>query len=343
MQGEINKFVDTTFIPNNIVYEKDAWLWTFGDGQSSTSENPEYAYSQPGIYDVSLTISLNNGCVETIVFEDYIEVYDVLVDLESINEICVDNEVPFSSIIDLPADVTNPVKTYSWNFGDGDTSDKANPIHTYTSVGVYDVSLTVELESGCIYNIDYADHIAIYDDYIDVDLNLVSDTLVFPFDDPLYIQTTTNNFDSISWSLDGNFISNDNDLLYNLPEEYNKDYLNIFVEYFEGSCSMTDELFIPATYTNNLFIPNAFTPNGDPYNGGFKPFGRVVDHALKYHFVIYNRFGQEYFNSTDKEEAWLGLSKDNDEVSQGLYVWTLEIITKHSGSYSKNGVVMLIK
>lgn len=341
--GEINTFVDTTFIPNGITYEIVEWLWTFGDGQSSTSETPLYAYNQPGIYDVTLQVTLDNGCVETITREDYVEVYDVDISFESIQEICVNNTIPFTSSVILPNTVENPVVSYEWSFGDGETSDEANPEHIYTTIGVYDISLTVELQSGCTYHIFSQNHISIFDDYIDVDVDVITDTVSYPFSEDLYIKTTTNNFDSISWNLNGMYVSSDNNLQYNLGEGFNEDYLNIIVEFFEGSCMMTKEIHIPATYTNNLFIPNAFTPNGDGLNDVFKPEGRIVDHAIHYKFVIYNRYGQEYYNSTDKKKGWTGVNKNNVEVDQGLYVWTLDIITKHSGSYSKNGVIMLIK
>ena len=304
--GEGNQFVDTTFIPAGISYEVVEWLWTFGDGQSSSSETPTHTYDQSGIYDVSLTVTLDNGCVETILIEDYIEVYDVEVTFESIEEICVNNTVPFTSSIEALAAVNNPVISYEWNFGDGNTSDEANPNHIYTEIGTYDVSLSVVLSSGCSFQIFYLDHINIFDDYIDVDIDVITEQMVFPFDDPLYIKTTTNNFDSVSWSLNDVVISNDNDLQYNIGEEYNEEELHVVVEFFEGSCKMSKELFIPAIYKNNLFIPNAFTPNGDNTNDVFKPTGRVVDHAEKFHFVIYNRYGQEYFNSTNKEEGWDG-------------------------------------
>ena len=341
--GEENKFEDTTFIPAHITYEITDWLWNFGDGQTSVSENPLHTYTQPGIYDVTLQVTMDNGCVETITKQGYIEVYDVEVDIESITEICVNNPIQFNNALILPPNVTNPVTKYVWNFGDGTTSDEANPVHIYTSVGIYDVSLYVELATGCSYQISYPDHMTIFDDYVDVDLNIVTDTITFPFNNPLVIETTTNNFDSVAWSLDDVFVGNTPDLNYMIGEEYNGEYLEVFVEFFEGSCSISKQVHIPVTYTGDLFIPNAFTPNGDSRNDGFKPFGRVVDHADKYKFTIYNRFGQMYFNSTNKNEAWLGYSLDNEEVSQGIYVWTLDIVTKHSGKYSKTGVVTLIK
>ncbi len=341
--GEVNTFVDTTFFPADITYEIVEWLWTFGDGQSSSSETPQHTYDHPGFYDVSLTVTLNNGCVETISIEDYIEVYDVDLELESVKEICVNNVVPFTSMLTLPDGVINPIVSYQWDFGDGETSDEANPEHEYTTVGEYDVSLGIELQTGCTYYISYQNHISIFDDYIDVDIDVLTDTMDYPFTEALYIKTTTNNFDSISWTLNDVHISSDNDLQYNIGEGYNEEYLNILVEFFEGSCTTSKEVFIPATYTNHLFLPNAFTPNGDDLNNVFKPKGRIVDHAVFYKFVIYNRYGQQYFNSSDKNEAWEGYNMDGVEVDQGLYVWTLDIVTQHSGSYSEKGVVMLMK
>lgn len=341
--GEVDKFNDTTFLSSSILYEITDWLWNFGDGQTSTSQNPEHIYSAPGFYDVTLTVVMNNGCTETIIKEDYVEVYDVDLSFEVDQEICVNNEVQFNSSVLMPLNVTNPVVTYEWSFGDGGTSDVANPIYVYDKIGVYDISLFVELQSGCTYEIDLPNYITVLDDYIDVDAYVVSNVLVYPFSEPLQINSTTNNFDSVEWVLDNNIISKSPYLNYLIGEDYNKEELVVDVDYFDGGCSIHKTFYIPVSYYGNLFIPNAFTPNSDNLNDGFKPTGRVVDHAEYYKFSIYNRYGQEYFTTTDKTEPWIGLNKDDVEVEQGIYVWTLEILTKHSGSYSKNGVVVLIK
>lgn len=341
--GEVNKFNDTTHVPAHIVYEITDWFWQFGDGQTSTSENPEHTYDAPGFYDVTLTVVMDNGCQETIVKENYIEVYDVEVDIESALEVCVTNDVPFNSSVLMPAIVNNPVVSYLWNFGDGNTSVEANPIHAYSSLGVYDVSLQIELQTGCSYSVSYSDYITVLDDYIDVDIDVLTEILVYPFSQPLQIESTTSNFDSVSWNMNDEFISNEEDLNYFIGEDYNEEEIKIDVDFFEGGCSIHKTVYLPVSYQDNIFIPNAFTPNGDGLNEGIKPVGRVVEHALYYKFTIYNRYGQEYFNSTDNNEYWMGFNHEGVAASQGVYVWTLEIITKHSGNYSKNGVVTLIK
>lgn len=341
--GELNKFEDTTELPPNITYEVIEWLWNFGDGQTSTSENPQHTYSEPGLYDITLHVIMDNGCEATIVKENYIEVYDVDIDLESLLEVCVNSENPFTSSVVIGASEINPAQSFLWDFGDGQTSDEPNPEHSYDEVGVYDVSLQVELETGCTYYIEYPNHITVIDDHIDSDIEVISDTLYYPFSDPILIETTSNNFDSIAWSIDNEYVGSENNLSYVLGESYNEEEVIVQAEFFEDGCSKVKTAYLPANYSNHLFIPNAFTPNGDGTNEGFKPVGRIVEHAEYYKFSIYNRYGQQYFSSTDHTEYWKGLNKKDVEVEQGIYVWTLEILTKHSGNYSMNGVVTLIK
>lgn len=53
-----------------------AYLWDFGNGDFSNSQNPSYIYTQPGVYTVSLIITNDGGCSDTLTKVDYIEVYD---------------------------------------------------------------------------------------------------------------------------------------------------------------------------------------------------------------------------------------------------------------------------
>jgi len=50
-------------------YFADAWLWDFGDGQTSTEENPYHQYEDPGTYKVSLNVTTSDGCVDSAVME----------------------------------------------------------------------------------------------------------------------------------------------------------------------------------------------------------------------------------------------------------------------------------
>jgi gliding motility-associated-like protein len=89
-----------------------------------------------------------------------------------------------------------------------------------------------------------------------------------------------------------------------------------------------------------FYIPNAFTPNNDGKNDIFKPllFGNVVS----YRFIVYNRFGQKVFESTDVTRGWdgtiKGIQQDND-----IFVWFCNYQFAGSLPEIKKGSVMLLR
>jgi len=120
------------------------WSWNFGDGGSSTLQNPSYTYNAAGNYTVSLTVTGPGGS-DTDVLIDYIAVADLppVADFAG---------VPLTGVAPHTVDFTNltsGVSTdYVWDFGDGGGSSQSNPSHTYTSAGTYTVALTATGPGG---------------------------------------------------------------------------------------------------------------------------------------------------------------------------------------------------
>lgn len=137
------------------------WSWDFGDGNTSTLQNPNHTYTANGTYSVCLTVTANcNGtiCTETIC-------YNVLVNgcnpcpcgLGPNFSFNTNNcTATFNSFV-----LTNgctQITGYSWDFGDGNTSTSPNPSHTYSASGTYTVCLTVYGTNGfksCVETICY--------------------------------------------------------------------------------------------------------------------------------------------------------------------------------------------
>lgn len=68
-----------------------------------------------------------------------------------------------------------------------------------------------------------------------------------------------------------------------------------------------------------LFVPNAFSPNGNGLNDEFLAFGQNIDDFECY---IYNRWGEEVFHSTDINSGWDG-NKDGQPAPDGVYSWVI--------------------
>jgi gliding motility-associated-like protein len=68
-----------------------------------------------------------------------------------------------------------------------------------------------------------------------------------------------------------------------------------------------------------IYFPNAFTPNNDGLNDIFKPI--ILGRPAVYHLIIYNRWGQKIFETSDPGQGWDGKIK-NKEQESGTYIWT---------------------
>ena len=140
-------FVDASTVPGTIPGDSiNSWSWNFGDGATSTLENPSHVYSSAGSYPVTLTIGTLGGCTNNNTATPFmITVYPDPIAAFSVNSTSFD--LPFETTI-----VTNQsvgASTYSWNFGDGTASTLIDPQHLYTQVGTFQIQLVAVTEFGC--------------------------------------------------------------------------------------------------------------------------------------------------------------------------------------------------
>jgi PKD repeat protein len=119
-----------------------SWQWLFGDGGSSTLQNPTYEYQDTGYFDVTLIVC-NEGCCDTLKFENYIHINPPI----AAYDVAFDCAKPFERVF---TDQSVGADEWLWNFGDGNTATTASPTHTYTATGAYNVNLFVKNNTtGC--------------------------------------------------------------------------------------------------------------------------------------------------------------------------------------------------
>ncbi|MEI8204206.1 MAG: PKD domain-containing protein, partial [Bacteroidota bacterium] len=139
--GDTMHFTD---ISNYTFYSINSWKWKFGDGDSSTLQNPSHFYNQPGIYHVSLKVINTNLCYDSTnitVIVDSLPVANFIVDT-----VCWHNETHFT---DSSLAFGSPNYDWQWTFGDGDSAFYQNPIHTYPDSLSYQAQLIVTNIMGC--------------------------------------------------------------------------------------------------------------------------------------------------------------------------------------------------
>jgi large repetitive protein len=142
-------FTDLSFSADTI----SSWQWDFGEPISgisnfSSQQNPGHMYGSPGTYTVTLIVSTNKGCSDTIALS--VVVHPLPVVNFSWMSACGGQSVFTSSISISSGSVSN----LAWNFGDLSSGSSnislfSNPTHTYGATGTYQVLLTATSNNGC--------------------------------------------------------------------------------------------------------------------------------------------------------------------------------------------------
>jgi PKD repeat protein len=121
-----------------------SFSWAFGDGSTSTAQNPSHTYTAAGTYTATLTVTDSASPANTAVSSTTVTVSAVGNPLTATaSAIPTSGQIPVTSAFNGTATGGTPPYSYSWNFGDGSTSTAQNPSHTYTAVGTYTATLTV--------------------------------------------------------------------------------------------------------------------------------------------------------------------------------------------------------
>ncbi|MDP6908450.1 MAG: PKD domain-containing protein, partial [Flavobacteriales bacterium] len=140
----VMQFTDTSTIISGSIAN---WSWYFGDGDIASTQNTSHVYSLGGQYTGALVVESDLGCVDTM--SKTIIVYPKpLADFDNLAACLNDsNEFIDQSLVSVGSQVTG----WEWEFGDNSgTSLNQSPYYTYSTSGIFDVTLIAETDYGCL-------------------------------------------------------------------------------------------------------------------------------------------------------------------------------------------------
>lgn len=279
------------------------FLWEFGNSSPSTSSDQDpigIHFNNLGDHEVLLTI-FQNGCQESYmdtitIFPNPVPIFDVP------NKIGCE---PFTTQFFESSTAWTDLQWF-WNFGDGNTSTDADPVNTYNNAGLYDVSLTVMTDSACIDTVTL-----LKPDLITVLPIPTAGFLVEPNEvtvlDPI-VNVQDGSQDAITW-----FYEMGDGGTYHVPNfshGYVEGGIFYIVQVVTNQFGCADTAYQKVVVNDHLFFaPNAFTPDGDGINDEFLP---IVTGAHVYELLIYNRWGEVIFDTSDPKKGWNGKVKGSD-------------------------------
>ena len=240
-------------------------------------------------------------------------------------------------------DNTTPTPTsYVWNFGDGNTSYTSSPINTYNQAGTYTVSLNATI-SGCSKTKTKIDAIevfqipVIYFSWNPKVPDIVNSGATFS-------ATSTVPLSNFLWTF-GEPSSPTNTSIEEQPTHTFGAAGSYDIWLYAASahnCKDSTSQILVVKDKTAVFIPNAFSPNGDGYNDNFGPSLYNIDLA-EYSFQVFSRWGQLIFSTSDYNKRWNGTINDKGICPNDVYTWKLNYTDKAGKVEVYVGSVVLIK
>lgn len=301
-----------------------SWQWWFGNGGTSNQQNPNAIYTSGGVFSVTLAVTNDGGCRDTLVLDSIITVPFAVGDFTVTPASgCTPVKVCFAT------SATN-TSNYVWNFGDGTviSGPQGDTCHTYISPGIYDPQLLLQytLPGGlnCVEQATNATGSVTVTNVINVALsgqpviNLPLDTIialnanynggVAPYS---YLWNPANGLNCDTCS---------SVLIVGMGDTINY----VFTIYDSAGCIGKDSvLIISGPCLETALIPNVFSPNYDGENDVFYIPG--VCATDEYLLQIFDRWGKLMFSTTQRHNVWDGRSDSGVPVSAGVYYYVVNV------------------
>ena len=317
------------------------YAWSLGDGTTANSYTlAPYTYTTWGQYSVKLVVS-SDRCSDS-----------------ASQKITIIPPIPISNFIGskkgcqpLEVSFTNKsiyATSYVWDFGDGNTTSVPSPTHIFNIPGTFTISLTVygpggtaifkKNDSVTVYQKPFAYFIA-------------NPLLVYVPNDPVYFVNQSQNAISYAWDFGDGNTSTEINPVYKY-KNYGK-YQVVLIATSSYGCLDTFKLAdkIKADAVTGVEVPNAFTPNpSGPSSGGVydpKALNNDIFHpnlsgVVDYEIVIYNKWGELLFSTTDQSVGWDGYYKGK-LCPEDTYIYKMNLLTVDAKQIQKAGDFLLIR
>lgn len=231
-------------------------------------------------------------------------------------------------------------KTFKWTFGDGDSSNQVNPYHIYAEDGKYTVRLVVTDSGSCNVTDTFDLEVEVLTSpQIELQMKLDHCSSYVDF------EVTGENMGNPEWDLgDGTKTSGTKVRHSYFPGNYS---VKVIATHPVSGCkdSIEKPFLINKDSSNEIYLANVFTPDGDTKNDCYRVYGlskECDESTLK----IFNRWGERIYYSDDLTQCWNGKVENiGVDLPEGVYFYQIHIKSKDGEKKDKyiSGSVTLIR
>ena len=324
-----NSFTNNSTIPNGTI---NTYFWSFGDGSTSGSTNPNHLYASAGAYNVSLIGTSNHGCINNALRTVLVKSNPVAQFIGGGNG-CSDFEAHFADHSTTP---DGTISGWLWDFGDGDVSTTQNPAHTYSQAGTFPVTLTVVSTNGCQAMIQQNGAVTAFPSPLaDFEMDASGIDNISPV---IHYTNLSAGYSGYTWTFgDGSSTSTDVNPVHVYADTGS--FITQLIVVNNYGCRDTILRTIEIGPRSTLFAPNCFTPNGDGINDIFFPKWTQMKDL---YVVILDRWGLELTSWHGLYGSWDGNYKGRP-VQDDVYVYKIHGIGNDNIYYEWVGHVSVVR
>jgi gliding motility-associated-like protein len=314
--------------------------WKFGDGTTSSVRNPFHQFAAPGNYQIQLITTTNFGCADTLV--KTITIHDIpKIDFFASDTAgCPSFCTKFQSIV-LPG--SDSVTAWTWLFNSGDDASGSSVQYCYTRNGKYSPMLIAVSNHACLDTVTKPLYIHVYPR--PKAAFSVNPGIITTYQPSIQINNTSS-ADVTNWWWhfgDTKTDSGAGPIIHNYSVTGDEYMVWLEVKNNFG-CIDSTSLHLFVRPESEVYIANAFTPNGDGRNETFRPFCSGVYELADFEMDIYDRWGARLLKTNDLAKGWDG-TYNGTICQEDVYVYDIFFTNKADGSflYKMRGRVTLIR
>ena len=339
----IQTYPNTTVgINNNSLASASAvQYWSFGDGDEVVGDQPVFhTFDSWGTYNITLLVD-NGICADAHTEQINILSPHPVASFVGSGSGCAPLMVAFENN-------SNHGAGYVWNFDDDQMTSEESPVHVFTRPGTYNVSLTVIGFEGQEEEVIHYGAVEVFPSATAAFVN--SPTEVIVPDQPVeFVNLSDDASVEFLWNFGDGQVSTEVDPIHFYTEPGIYDVTLTANNAFNCPTSYTLEHAVEATTGGFMEFPTAFTPiNGGGNGGGYDPAALDNDifhphHTgiVDYELIIFNKWGELIFRSTDVYVGWDGYYQ-GILARQDVYAWKATAQFSNGHRVTKAGDVTLI-
>jgi gliding motility-associated-like protein len=313
----------------------DRWLWNFGDNTTANTQNATKQWQATGTYNVSLTATANDGCVGSVTKPITVNALPTVAVVTSTQAMCPTGSVTFT--------IAHPVQgvVYTWHSAaTGGTLLFTGTSYTATNVPGATAYSANGNQNGC-----------------DVATRATATVTITPT-----VAAPSVSVDSVGvravkfrWAAVANAtgyeVSTDGGTTWIVPSSgatglthamtglNPSQTVSLRVRGLGGCVQNNSSAVQATTLTDDIYIPNSFTPNGDGLNDILKVYGNDIKDLR---LVIFNQWGQKIFETATPGTGWDG-KQNSKPAPTGVYMYVARIVLTSGQEINRKGSINLIR